>query len=43
MYNVYIWFNELLQSIYYVWGEYFESEPTKSPDKCIGVKFKITK
>ena len=27
---------------YYVWGENFKSEPTNSPDKCIGVKFKIT-
>lgn len=27
---------------YYVWGKYLESEPTNSPDKCIGVKFKIT-
>jgi hypothetical protein len=27
---------------YYVWGENFESEQTNSPDKCIGVKFKIT-
>jgi hypothetical protein len=27
---------------YYVWGKKFESEPTNSPDKCIGVKFKIT-
>lgn len=26
---------------HYVWGEYFESEPTNSPDKCIGVKFRI--
>ena len=26
---------------YYVWGKEFESEPTNSPDKCIGVKFKI--
>ena len=27
---------------YYVWGKEFESEPTNTPDKCIGVKFKIT-
>ena len=27
---------------YYVWGEVFESEPTSTPDKCIGLKFKIT-
>jgi len=26
---------------HYVWGKEFESEPTNSPDKCIGVKFKI--
>jgi hypothetical protein len=25
----------------YVWGEYFESEPTNSPDKCIGVSYKV--
>ena len=28
---------------YYVWGKEFDSEPTSSPDKCVGVKFKITK
>jgi len=27
---------------YYVWGKEFESEPTSTPDKCIGVKFKIS-
>ena len=27
---------------YYVWGKEFESEPTSTPDKCIGIKFKIT-
>ena len=26
---------------YYVWGKEFESEPTSTPNKCIGVKFKI--
>jgi len=27
---------------YYVWGKEFESEPTSTSDKCIGIKFKIT-
>ena len=26
----------------YVWGEYFESEPTNSPDKCIGLSYRVT-
>ena len=26
----------------YVWGKYFESEPTNSPNKCIGLSYKVT-
>ena len=25
----------------YIWGEYFESEPTNCPDLCIGVSYRI--
>ena len=26
----------------YTWGEYFESELTNSPNKCIGLSYKVT-
>jgi len=33
--------NIVIGEPYYVWGKEFESEPTSTPNKCIGVKFKI--
>jgi hypothetical protein len=26
----------------YIWGKYVKSEPTSSPDKCVGLTYKVT-